>query len=58
MAWRLFRVARSLVSDAGDARDTLALALSHKGLARVGLRTWERGRPARKPPLARGAPSP
>ena len=40
------------------ARSALTLALSHKGLAGVGLRSWERGRLARRAALARGAPSP
>ena len=36
------------------ARRALTLAFSHKGLIGVGLRLWERGRPARNAALARG----
>ena len=52
-------MACSLASGRGrDASDTLTLAISHKGLTRVGLAIWERGRPARNAALTRGAPSP
>ena len=38
--WERGRPARNAL-----ARVTLTLAFSHKGLTRVGLRPWERGRP-------------
>ena len=50
-----FAYARA-AQERGAAR-RLTLALSRKGLTRVGLAAWERGRPAGGAALTRGAPS-